>query len=299
MATYSYDDLFLFTKVVEVGSFIGTAKLLKIGQSTVSRRMKELEGQLNITLFRQHNKGYELSEIGRALYDDIKNQKYNIDDLVRKHLKFRESPRGTIKVALPTVLSMDVIVPYIPDFLERYPEINLETCYHTTEVDLVRGGFDMAIINHIPNQQTQKIKHVFTAEYYLYCTTEYQEKYGIPKTPQELLQHTVTGIMREDYTIADKVELIHRTTGEVTIIDTPRRVAVNNVFVSLQMMYSNKIIVGTLNTLKLNHSVSTVRVLPDYIIGTVKYYMLKHPYQNNLITQLFCDFIEDLLNKAK
>mgnify|MGYP000600181515 CR=1 FL=1 len=292
---YSYDDLFLFTKIVEVGSFIGTARLLKIGQSTVSRRMKNLEEQLNLSLFRQHNKGYELTEAGRSLYKDILEQKDIVDNLVSKHIQYRKSPQGTLRVALPIVLSIDLIAPYLPDFLEQYPGVNLETCYHNTEIDLVRDGFDIAIINHIPAQQTQKIKHVFTSEYYLYCTKEYQQKYGIPRTPEELEQHIVTGIMREDYTVPDKIEVIHRHSGKSVIIKTPRRIALNNVLISLQMVHSHKVIGGALDSLSINTTKNLIRVLPEYIIGTVRYYLLRHPYEKSILATAFCRFIEELL----
>lgn len=296
---YSYDDLFLFTRVVDVGSFVGTAKLLKIGQSTVSRRMKALEEQLNISLFRQHNKGYELTDAGKSLYKDIMGQKSVVDSLIDKHIKYSKQPSGTIRVALPTVLSIDLIAPHLPDFLEQYPGINLETCFHSAEIDLVRDGFDMAIINYMPTQQTQKIKHVYTSEYILYCTKEYQEKYGIPQTPEELEHHIVTGIMHEDYVVPDKTEMIHRYTGETKIINTPRRIALNNVFVSLQMMNSHKAIGGSLSTINKGMAGDLVRVLPDYILGTVKFYLLLHPYGKSVITSLFCKFIEDILEKSK
>ncbi len=294
---YSYDDIFLFVKVVEVGSFIATAKMLKIGQSTISRRMQRLEDELGLDLFRQSSRGFELTENGQALYQSFKGRNDGFDDLVAKLIGKQRNLEGTLKVALPTILAVEYIAAKIPEFLRKYPGINLEISLQTQEIDIVKYGFDLAILNHMPRQQSQKIKKIYSSESALYCTREYQAKYGIPETPDELCQHIVTGSINEDYSINGKIEFIHRTTGESIIVDMPKRIAINNVLISAPMLYTDEVIVGLLEIKNKAADDNIIRVLPDYCIRVINYYLVKHPYENNPLTGLFAEYIEGIFEK--
>lgn len=154
----------------------------------------------------------------------------------------------------------------------------------------------MAIINHLPRQQTQKIKKIYTSNYVLFCTKIYQEKYGIPATPEELQQHLFVAPIPNS--VEKHFEFKHLKTGATTIIKINPQVATNNAINALQMIFSNEIIVGQLDIVRINSYTDIIQVLPEYSMGFIDYYMIRHPNENNMVTKLFCDFIEELL-KAK
>ena len=294
---YSYDDISLFVKVVDAGSFIGAAKQLKIGQATISRRMQALEKQLGIVLFKTNNKGFELSHDGHSVYSNFKNKSTEFDSLINKLIKYHNSPHGIIKVSLPPVLALELITPYLPGFLRKYPDITLEICYQNRSIDLIKDGFDIAILNHIPQQQSQKIKLVYTAELYLYCTKKYKETYGVPLTPEEGQNHLVVGHMLDDYSVPNKINITNKITGEILTLDSPKRISINSALHSRKILYSNKVIVGLLNDIDLNKNTDLIQVLPDYRMSTINYYILKHQNENRLINIIFSEFLEELLSK--
>lgn len=293
---YPYNDLFLFIKIIEVGSFSGAAKLLKLSQSTISRKMHDLEKSLDAVLFKQHNKGFELTAIGKTLFEDFKKKRETIDELINLRTKHKPLAQGTIKISLPPVLALSLITPHLPDFLEKYPDINLHICYQITKVNLIKNGFDFAIetVNHTKSQHKMLQQTILSSEYRLYCSKKYKEKYGIPKKPLDLQNHLVTGVMLEDKTIAPTNEFIHRKTGAITSISI-NGFATNNAMHNLEMLDSDEAIIGLFDYIKIPNPDNIVQVLPDYFMGHAKYYMVTHPFQNNFITDLFCNFIKEIL----
>jgi len=296
------DDLLLFMKVVEIGSFFHTAKLLKISHPTVARRIKNLESRLGISLLRVSTKEFELTGIGQQLYAILKEQSGAIDVLlqeVQNFVKSKDEPQGTLKVALPTVMSIDLITPYIPAFLLKYPKINLIVRYQNQDIDLIKDGYDLAVLDHIPTQQSLKIKNIFNSSIRLYCTKTYAQKNGLPLSPDDLTNHLVTGFMLADDKIPDRVPIINSNTGVVTFIDMPRRIVMNNAFHSIKLLQSHEIICGCFdNTDPILTSNDIIAVLPDYHFMALKYYMVRHPYSNDLKTLVFCDFLEACLSSG-
>lgn len=295
---YSYDDLFLFAKVAEVGSFLHTAKLLKISHTTISRRVKSLEYNLGVTLLRVNVKHLELTDIGQLIYDSIKNQADNIEQQISTLLSLQKEPQGKLLVQLPIVLAKDLISPHLPEFCRQYPKINLDICYQNNEIDLVKHGFDIAILNHIPRQQNVKIKNIYTSQVQMYCTKRYAQKYGTPQTPEELREHFVIGHLLDDYSTPNNVVITHIITGQESVIEMPKRITSNNSLHNLAMIHSNEVI-GTIltNTANEINTDEIIHVLPDYQLLTVKFYLLRHPHGNNIKIQKFCEFLEKCLSQ--
>ncbi len=300
---YNVDDLMLFIKVVDIGSFFHTAKLLKITHPTVARKIKSLESDLGVTLLRINTREFELTDAGRQVYNLIKQQSEAVDNLISSLENFSKNqsePSGTIKVALPVVLSFDLITPHLPKFLLRYPKINLTISDHNRNIDLVREGYDVAMLNHIPSQPGLNVKNVFNASVNLYCTKSYAEKNGMPNNPNDLSNHLVTGFLQADESIANEVVMTHNVTKVSTVIKMPRRIVMNNSLHGIRLLQSDEVICGFIeNTDLIIERNDVVRVLPDYHIFDLKYYLVRHQSIGDLKTQLFCDFIEECLKLGK
>lgn len=303
---YSFDDLFLFAQVVEIGSYLHTAKKLKISETTIGRRIKNLESSLNVKLIHMTTKHFEVTEVGKQIYSAIKNRAINMEHLIEvidDILKSKLDPQGTINLVLPPVLAFELITPKIPEFLDQYPKINLNIFYQNKDLDLIKDGIDIAIINHIPKLQSQTIKNVFSSEAKLFCTKKYANEYGVPKTPQELNLHRVTGYINDDYSVDKNLPITHIKTGEIIVIPMPKKITTNNSLHNIQLLYSNKVICALLCDLdleKINNINETelIHVLPDYLIKKKNYYLIRHPTaRNDLKIQLLCDFLEQCLKK--
>ncbi|AUR52709.1 LysR family transcriptional regulator [Aquella oligotrophica] len=303
---YSYDDIFLFIKIVELGNFINTAKRLKVSVSTISRKIKLLEDELGINLVRRNTKEFELTEQGKQMYNSFKGDLVNFDKKISDIVKVeKNNPFGTINVSLPPVLALNLITPYLPGFLRKYPEINLNIAYQSKEVNLVKEGIDVAIVNHIPAQQTVKVKKIFTATIRIFCTKEYIKKYGEPKTLGELKKHLVAGMMLENYVIPSNIEAINQYTKKTYMFEMPKRITINNATQSLFLLQSHEIIAGGFDFMLdfLNGTrffeEQLIPVLPEYYFGNQPYYLIKHPNEKDLKIKVFCDFLEALLKQIK
>ena len=292
---YSYDDIFLFVKTVEVGSFINTAKLLKISQSTVSKRIKDLELAINITLIRRNTKNFEITDAGNAIYNYFKDKIKEFDQAMIKFTDKKPDPQGTLNVLLPPAMAFGLITPALPQFLLKYPKINLNICYQNTEIDLIKEGFDIAILNHVPKQQSQKIKNIFSADVRLYCSKTYAEKYGLPNFPEEMANHLIAGHMLDDHTIPSHLPLTNIKTGETTVVNMPKRITTNNSLHNIQLLKTNEVIVALLDNVVLNINDELIQVLPEYSLFNMKFYLLRHPHNNDVSSQVFCEFLEERL----
>lgn len=298
---YSLDDLFLFIRVVDVGSFVHTAKALKISETTVSRRIKNLERQMGISLLSVNTKNFELTDYGRQVYNEIKERYEPVNGLIESIeniIEHKKEPIGTLNIVLPVVMSLELISPHIPKFISKYPKISLNIQYQNKEVDMIKDGVDIAILNHMPRQQTQKIRNVYSVYFKLYCSKAYAHKYGLPKTPDDLAKHLVVGYILDDGTIPNNVAITNIKTEQITITSMPRRITTNNGLHSIKWVLSNEMICPLLESSISSIQEGIIEVLPEYQLYKMEYYLLRHPHSNSLNIQLFCDFLEKCLKET-
>lgn len=296
---YSYDDLFIFVKVVEIGSFINTAKLLKVSHTTISRRIRELEHALGIKLLRVDSKNLIPTEQGLKLYQELQNQAKTIDEIISQIITQKTEPKGTLNVILPIVMPYEIITPHIPQFLRQNPDINLNLCYHwSSDTGLIKKGIDIAITTSVPSQQTPKIKKIFTDHVKLYCTKKYAEKYGIPETPWQLPDHLVTGRFFENHTVPKNLPITNLKTGETLIVPMPRHLTTDNTWHNYKLILSDEIIGAILDSISyMALKNKLVPVLPNYTLLPVSYYLVRHPQENDNKITLFCTFLENCFKR--
>lgn len=298
---YSYDDLVLFAKVIDIGSFFHAGKLLNMSHTTISRRMKILEERLGVILLKVDTQGFEVTALGKQLYDGLKGRANDFDTFVNSVIEHKNEPSGTIKVQLPVAISQELITPHIPSFVRKYPKINLIISYQNGEVDLIKDGFHVAIVNYIPKQQTIKIKNVLTSSLKLYCTKIYANKYGVPINFDELSNHLVTGFMINN-SIVNNIRLTNIKTNAEIVVPMPGHVVLDNDTHSKILLNTNEMICAifdcTKNYLGLGSN-EIIPVLPDYAVSNVKFYMIRHPQADDICVQLVSAFLENCLKLSE
>lgn len=299
---YTYDDLILFTKIIDVGSFAGTAHMLKITQSTVSRRIKLLEDSLGIKLFQYEGRKAVPTTEGRLIYNKVYTKKKAFDDIdifIDSLINNKQQTKGELNIIFPTGFSYILVTPYIMLFNRRYPGITLNIIFLDSikDLDLVKEDIDVAVMNHMPDrpyQNSYKVTSLVTPEIGLYCTQGYIDKYGMPKEPNELHQHKVLGYVRIDKTRTNTLEFKHQVTGESIIVNLESSIYMNGNLNGVLIAYSDEIIVG-INSYRNDHNL--IRVLPDYTVNDAieplnALYLVRHPYKDNLANSIFVDFVK-------
>jgi len=134
-----------FVRVVEAGSFTAVAGERNISQPTISRQVAALEDHLGARLFTRSTRSLALTDDGRAFYDQALRALESVREAENAVGRRRAGPTGTLRLATSVVFGRLHIVPRLPRFLERYPDISIDLVLNDGTTDLVEEGIDLAI----------------------------------------------------------------------------------------------------------------------------------------------------------
>lgn len=137
------NEIFVFAKVVQSGSFVRAARELDMPKSTVSRKVLELEQRLGARLLQRTTRTLHLTDIGRAYYAHAERILAELEAADAAVSQLQAEPRGLLRVTAP--LNFSHMGPICERFLTRYPEVRLEIACSDRVVDLVADGFDVAV----------------------------------------------------------------------------------------------------------------------------------------------------------
>jgi DNA-binding transcriptional LysR family regulator len=168
-----WNDLRFFLGVARSGSLTQTAAAMGVSQSTVSRRIGELEGSVGMTLFARHATGYFLTDEGREVLRHAEVVEDSILALQRGAAGLDKTPMGTVRLATSENLATDLVIPAMPAFRERFPRICLEIITSTSTADLGRREADIALRVIRPTRGNLKVKRVGHMTYSLYGSRAY------------------------------------------------------------------------------------------------------------------------------
>jgi len=118
------NEMLVFARVVQAGSFTAAAAKLGMPKSTVSRKVSELEERLKSRLLHRTTRKLSLTDAGRTYYDYCARIAAEVENAERAVSRLQETPRGLLRVTAP--VNVEFLGPIVGDFLKRYPEIRLE-----------------------------------------------------------------------------------------------------------------------------------------------------------------------------
>lgn len=289
-----YDDLFLFIKVAQFGSFTKAAKELGIYQSTISRRILSLEESLGSKLIVRTANHFELSIQGQQLYQNLVGQELLLQSKIFSALQNEDSVFGEIKVMLPQSLPLQIITPKIPEFMAKYPHLKTRIYYQNHEINLQKDYIDLALVYGLPEQQAQRVKLVHRAEIVAVCTPEYIAQYGHLTDPADIDNHQIIIVLRDHGEIINRANIINNKTQQITTISVNHTLATNNFMHNLELVETGKFI-ATFYATAIDKALKAgkyIRVLPDYSFEKLDFYMLKRVNDDPKINA-FADFLEE------
>jgi len=179
----------MFVRVVESGSFSAVARATGIGQPAVSKQVTTLEEHLGAQLLRRTSRSLSLTEAGQEFYESAVRLIEDLEAAESRVGRGQTSPSGLIRVTVAPVFGRLYIVPRLPEFFARYPDIVVETVVTDRLVNLVEEGVDLAIHNGELEDSTLIAKKIASAPVITVATPAYLQKYGEPRSPAELGQH--------------------------------------------------------------------------------------------------------------
>ena len=180
-----------FAAVVDGGSFVQAADALDMSKPAVSRHVAELEQRLGVRLLHRTTRKLSLTEEGRQFYGRCKTVLADVEVAEEEITAKSIAVKGLIKVNVPVSFGLWELAPLWPDFMGKYPEIDLDITFADRIVDLVEEGYDLAVrIARLPNSSLVS-KKLASTRLVLCASPAYLKKHGRPRHPSELMDHTV------------------------------------------------------------------------------------------------------------
>lgn len=258
------DDVRIFTKVAEAGSFTKAAQLLDMPKSTVSRRVAELEDKLNVLLIQRSTRKLTLTPAGQLYFARTSRA---IADLKQAELALEEmqsEPRGILRITIPSDMA-GLIPRLLGEFREAYPLVQLIVFSTGRRVDLIAEGYDVALRAAARlTDSTMYSKKIIDTRFGTFASPDYLEKHGTPQAPADLEQHDCLTFGTE--TFSAEWNLFHTETEESTKVHVSGSLASNdhNLLMGACLLGLG---VAFLPTFEPNRHVTRgrlVRVLPSY-----------------------------------
>lgn len=183
------NDILIFSKVVEKGSFTAAAEILDLPKSSVSRGVSKLESRLQTRLLQRSTRRINLTEIGRRYYEYCRRIINELEEANSIVESYQSQPSGLLRITAPYILGQAFLGRIVTEFLETYPKVQCQIELSNRRVDLIEEGFDLAIRAGTLLDSSLIMTHLGQAKAELFASANYLEKYGIPQTPPQLQEH--------------------------------------------------------------------------------------------------------------
>lgn len=184
------NDLLLFARIVETGSFSQAAQRVDLPKSTVSRRISMLEAKLGERLLQRTTRKLVLTEFGASLLEHARKVVEEVEAAGALVQHRQVAPSGLLRISMPGDFASLGLSTMLARFIERYPAITLELDLSPRRVDLVGENFDIAIrMGDLPEDSSLHARRVALEKIALYAAPSYIARRGEPQHPDELLEH--------------------------------------------------------------------------------------------------------------
>lgn len=217
----------VFVQVVDAGGITRAAEIMQLPKATVSTLISNLESALSVKLLNRTTRQISVTADGAAYYEHCLRILADVKDVEESLSKTVSSPSGRLRVDVPAGLGRHVIIPALPQFFERYPDIALELGCSDRPVDLIEEGVDCVVRGGELADSTLVARRVGTLHFMTCAAPSYLARHGRPMHPNDLLQHRCinffspkTGKICEwDFT-RENEQIRIKVTGQVALNDS-------------------------------------------------------------------------------
>ena len=181
-----WDKLKIFHAVAEAGSFTSATVTLNLSQSAISRQIQSLEDDLKVKLFERHARGLTLTENGEYVYKTAHEVISKLKEVETSLGDQKSKPSGKITITTVRSFGTHWLTPRIQEFMQLNPEIEVELVFDDKELDLSTRQADIGIFMRRPKKLNYIQRKLIDINYHIYGSSKYLEKYGMPKTINDL-----------------------------------------------------------------------------------------------------------------
>ncbi|MFG6108867.1 LysR substrate-binding domain-containing protein [Stenotrophomonas rhizophila] len=193
-----FDAMQAFARVVETGSFTKAAQTLQVSRTTVTQLVQHLEARLRVRLLNRTTRQVNVTADGAAYYERVVRLLADLDDADTSLSGAAAEPRGRLRIDVPAPLARLLLVPALPGFLARYPDIQLDLGASDRNIDLIGENVDAVIRGGEVTDPSLVARRIGDLQAGLYAAPGYLREAGIPDHPAVLADshHRVVGYLR-------------------------------------------------------------------------------------------------------
>jgi DNA-binding transcriptional LysR family regulator len=292
------DAIKRFIRVAELGSFTKAADSLNLPKASVSLAVQQLENKLGTQLLHRTTRKVQLTPDGQVFYDrsiDVLAEVNELDSLFQTD---DAEISGVIRVDMSNPIARHIVIPNLPDFLKRYPNLHIELSSTDRQVDLIAEGFDCVIRTGNLADSGLYARHLGDFNQANYASAAYLAQHGEPQKLDDLSEHW---LIHYNANAVTKFDVFEYWNGKVCQrIAMKSRISVNNVdayqaacvaglgIIQAPSMIANKLIADG----------KLLEVLKNYQAPAMPISIL-YPHRKNLAKRMhiFMDWLNDLIRK--
>lgn len=181
----------VFARVVESGSFTKAADSLNMPKTTVSKLIGQLESHLGVRLLQRTTRRLTVTADGTSYYQLTHPLMNQLEDIDQGFSQAQGLPRGKIRVDIGGSAATMLVIPQLPKFFARYPDIKLDLGVSDRPVDLISERVDCVIRGGRLTEQTLAVRRLGDVSWTTCATPQYLARHGTPTHPDELADHQV------------------------------------------------------------------------------------------------------------
>jgi DNA-binding transcriptional LysR family regulator len=192
------DELQVFVSVIESGSISAAAEQVGQTPSAISRTLSRLEAKLETTLINRTTRRMDLTEEGKYFLERARQILAQMEDL-EEHLSLRhQTPAGRLRINAASPFMLHSVVPYVAEFRQRFPSIQLELNSNDLIIDLLEQSTDIAIRIGALADSTLHARYLGSSPLNILASPAYLERHGTPKTVAALAEHVLLGFTQTE-----------------------------------------------------------------------------------------------------
>lgn len=291
-----------FVRVVEAGTFTKAADRLDLPKNTVTRLIQMLEAHLQTQLLHRSTRRVAVTADGAAYYDRAVRVLGDIEELELSLSRATGTPRGRLRVAVAAAMANHLLIPTLPDFHQRYPDIQIELCLNDNLVDLAADNIDCALHGGEIADQSLVARRIGESQTVAAASPSYLKRFGTPKHPSDFdgSHHRVINYTQHR---SGKPLLFSFTKGQekVQLVGTSL-IAVNDFNAVLVAGISGVgvVIATTFMASKLFESGALVPLFVDWSGESFPIYVVYPPNKHlNSKVRVFVDWVADLFETSQ
>jgi len=181
----------VFAQVVDSGGFTRAAEVLRMPKATVTTLVQNLEAHLGVKLLNRTTRRVEVTPDGAAYYERCTRILADVQETESALSTARASPQGRLRVDVSVAFGRRLLMPALPEFLERYPGMRIEVGCTDRPVDLLEEGVDCVVRAGELADSSLVAKRIGLLDFVCCAAPSYLARHGVPEHPHDLARHRV------------------------------------------------------------------------------------------------------------